>query len=150
FTLKALSRFKKVIFSIEIEPDLSKVAVDIGQIQQVLMNLLYNSAEAIEKRILDMNENENSTYKGKIKIEVKSSGKVNQIVISVKDNGIGMSDEIKAKIFQPHFTTKETGHGLGLANCKTIIRNHKGEITVTSSPGEGTEFKIFLPTAESE
>ena len=97
-----------------------------------------------------MNENENSTYKGKIKIEVKSSGKVNQIVISVKDNGIGMSDEIKAKIFQPHFTTKETGHGLGLANCKTIIRNHKGEITVTSSPGEGTEFKIFLPTAESE
>ncbi len=150
FTLKALTRFKKVMFSIEIEPNLPKVAVDIGQIQQVLMNLLYNSAEAIEKLEAGKKETGKSSYKGKIKIEVKSSSKMNQIVISVKDNGIGMSDEIKAKIFQPHFTTKDAGHGLGLANCKTIIRNHKGEITLTSKPGEGTEFIISLPTVENE
>lgn len=150
FTLKALTRFKKIMFSIEIEPNLPKVAVDIGQIQQVLMNLLYNSAEAIEKLVANQKETGNSAYKGKIKIEVKSSSKMNQVVISVKDNGIGMSDEIKAKIFQPHFTTKDVGHGLGLANCKTIIRNHKGEITLTSRPGEGTEFIISLPTAENE
>jgi signal transduction histidine kinase len=126
------------------------VVVDVGQIQQVLMNLLYNSAEAIEKRAAGKKETGNSSYKGKIKIGVKSSSKMNQVVISVRDNGIGMSDEIKAKIFQPHFTTKDTGHGLGLANCKTIIRNHKGEITLTSRPDEGTEFIITLPTAENE
>lgn len=149
FTLKALARFKKIMFSIEIEPRLPKVAVDIGQIQQVLMNFLYNSADAIEKFAADKKEAGDDTYKGKIKIEVKSGAGINLIVISIKDNGIGMSDEIKAKIFQPHFTTKDTGHGLGLANCKTIIRNHKGEISVTSKPNEGTEFKISLPAVES-
>lgn len=150
FSLKALARFKKIMFSIEIEPRLSKVAVDIGQIQQVLMNLLYNSADAIEKLAVEKKEAGDSTYKGKIKIAVKSGAGINLIVISIKDNGAGMSDEVKAKIFQPHFTTKETGHGLGLANCKTIIKNHKGEITLTSKQNVGTEFKVTLPTVENE
>jgi len=59
-----------------------------------------------------------------------------------------MTDEVKAKVFQPHFTTKDTGHGLGLANCKTIIKNHKGEIKLSSDENKGTEFKIILPTVE--
>lgn len=150
FTLKALARFKKIMFSIEIEPRLSKVAVDIGQIQQVLMNLLYNSADAIEKLAAEKKESGDDTYKGKIKIVVKSGAGINLIVISIKDNGAGMSDEVKAKIFQPHFTTKETGHGLGLTNCKSIIKNHKGEITLSSKQNVGTEFKITLPTVDNE
>ncbi|MCP4704414.1 MAG: GAF domain-containing protein [candidate division Zixibacteria bacterium] len=148
FSLKALTRFKKIMFTIKIEPRLPKVFVDIGQIQQVLMNLLYNSADAIEKLAADKKEAGDLSYKGKIKLEVKSGGGINQVIISIKDNGVGMSDEVKAKIFQPHFTTKDSGHGLGLANCKTIINNHKGVIKLTSKMNQGTEFKITLPTVE--
>ncbi len=150
FSLKALNRFKKIMFSIEIEPRLPKVMVDIGQIQQVLMNLLYNAADAIENLAANKKEAGDISYKGKIKIEVKSGAGINLVAILIKDNGIGMSDEVKAKIFQPHFTTKESGHGLGLANCKSIIKNHKGEIKLTSTPNVGTEFKIILPTVENE
>ncbi|MCP4706843.1 MAG: GAF domain-containing protein [candidate division Zixibacteria bacterium] len=148
FSLKALTRFKKIMFTIKIEPRLPKVFVDIGQIQQVLMNLLYNSADAIEKMASNKKEAGDLSYKGKIKLEVKSGGGINQVIISIKDNGIGMSDEVKAKIFQPHFTTKDSGHGLGLANCKTIINNHKGGIKLTSEQNVGSEFKITLPSVE--
>ncbi len=149
FTLKAQSRFKKIMFSIDIEPNLPKVAIDVGQVQQVLMNLLYNAADAIESLRIEQKNAGDKSYKGKIGIETKYSSEKNQVFISISDNGSGMTDEIRARIFQPHFTTKESGHGFGLANCKNIIRNHKGEIALTSTPGKGTVFQISLPVAEN-
>jgi signal transduction histidine kinase len=70
--------------------------------------------------------------------------------MTISDNGCGMAEETMQKIFQSHFTTKETGHGLGLANCRKIIKNHNGDITVTSRVNEGTNFTITIPKEQAE
>jgi len=71
----------------------------------------------------------------------------NEIEISVKDNGVGISDKVKDKIFQPFFTTKPTGQGtgLGLSLSYDVIKAHGGELLVDSNEGQGTEFIIKLP-----
>jgi CheY-like chemotaxis protein len=72
------------------------------------------------------------------------------VVIEVSDNGSGMSEEIQAQIFAPFFTTKEIGKGtgLGLSTCNAIVKNHGGQITVTSELGVGTTFRVILPAEE--
>jgi signal transduction histidine kinase len=69
----------------------------------------------------------------------------NDVHIFVRDTGTGISVKNISKIFEPYFTTKETGTGLGLTLVFKIIREHRGEIMVSSEPGEGTEFEIVLP-----
>jgi two-component system, sensor histidine kinase FlrB len=78
-------------------------------------------------------------------IEFSSSVKKQFVEIIIADNGYGMSDEQKSKIFEPFYTSKATGTGLGLAICRTIIYQHGGEIDVTSQMGKGTRFEIKLP-----
>lgn len=70
------------------------------------------------------------------------------IEVKIKDNGTGIPDHVKEKIFQPFFTTKPTGEGtgLGLSLSYDIVKSHGGELQVESKHGEGTEFKIYLPT----
>lgn len=68
-----------------------------------------------------------------------------QAFIKVKDNGNGIPDEISAKIFQPNFTTKSSGMGLGLAMTRNIITGAGGDIDFKTTQGEGTEFRIILP-----
>jgi C4-dicarboxylate-specific signal transduction histidine kinase len=65
--------------------------------------------------------------------------------LSFEDKGKGLSEEIINRIFDPHFTTKTYGHGLGLAICQSIVTKHKGHIQVSSENGKGTKFEIFLP-----
>jgi len=72
------------------------------------------------------------------------------IKVSVKDQGIGISEEHLSKIFDPYFTTKENGSGLGLASCYSIVKNHRGYITVESEVGAGTMFHIYLPASDKE
>ncbi len=150
FSLKTQNRFKKIHFSVEMDPDLPKAAVDVGQIQQVIMNLLNNAADAIEERAGKESTDGKYSYRGRIEIKTTANPEKSQVFINLIDNGIGIPDEAKVKIFQPHFTTKETGHGLGLANCLKIIKNHKGEINVSSRPGEGTSFMITLPAGKTD
>src|SRR4029077_369949 len=70
------------------------------------------------------------------------------VVIEVADDGTGMVPEVQARIFEPFFTTKSTGHGLGLAAVKNIVRSLNGVIHVSSTPGSGTTFRIYLPSAQ--
>ena len=109
-----------------------KVICYANQVNQVLVNIIGNAAQAIEK-------------KGDIWISTRYEG--SWAIISVKDNGIGMTEEQKAKIFDPFFTTKEVGKGtgLGLSISYGIIQNHGGEIEVETKKGKGTEFLIKLP-----
>ena len=103
------------------------------------MNILTNSIHAI----LDHPDGEKIPS-----IHVKTSMLNDQkVVISFKDNGIGMTPEVKAKIFEPFFTTKDVGKGtgLGLSIVFKIIEAHNGTIDVISEVGEGTEFRITLP-----
>lgn len=115
-------------------PDIDSLPVKLNQ---VFMNLLANSIDAIPN-------------KGVIKIKTKK--KDNSVIISIKDNGMGMSEDVKAKIFEPFYTTKEVGkgQGLGLSITFGIISDHNGQIEVKSQPGEGSEFIITLPIKNSK
>lgn len=104
-----------------------------GQLNQVLMNLITNAADAIE---------------GEGRIVIKTRAQDDGVTISVKDSGVGIPDEVKSEIFVPFFTTKDVGKGtgLGLSISYGIIEKHGGHIDVDSVEGEGTTFTITLPT----
>lgn len=117
--------------------NLPKVECQPGKINQVFMNLVSNAIQAIKTKT-DQNEEEFLTIK---------SWYINQQVkISIKDTGIGMTEETKHRIFEPFFTTKDIGEGtgLGLSIVFSIVEKHKGHIDVISNIGEGTEFIITL------
>lgn len=114
-----------------------------GKLNQVFMNILTNSIDAVNEPLPD---NRQRT------IWVKTRQAENdKVTISIKDNGPGMSPEVKSKIFDPFFTTKDVGKGtgLGLSIVFKIIEAHKGNITVTTKEGEGTEFLITLPVSNN-
>jgi hypothetical protein len=108
-----------------------------GKLNQVFMNILSNGIQAIK-------EKEEQAEKETIIINTKDVG--NQLQISIKDSGIGMTDEVRQKIFDPFFTTKDVGEGtgLGLSIVYKIIQKHGGKIEVVSSKGKGAEFIITL------
>ncbi len=103
-----------------------------GKLNQVFMNLLNNAAQAIE---------------GEGKIFVSTSSADEKVVVSIRDTGSGMSPEVRNRIFEPFYTTKEVGQGtgLGLSIVYGIIEDHHGNIVVNSTLGEGTEFVVTLP-----
>ena len=114
-----------------------KVKVDVGQIQQVLLNIIINAAQAL-------------AGKGNLTIEIKCLKNSKFVNCNITDDGPGIPDSIKEKIFDPFFTTKSHGKGtgLGLAIAYGIIQKHDGEISVNSSKNTGTTFSIKLPIAE--
>jgi signal transduction histidine kinase len=113
----------------------AQLYLDIKQIKQVLVNIIKNALEAIE-------ENQ-SLEKGCIQISSECSNSAAVIVIN--DNGIGMKKETLEKLFDPFFSTKEYGTGIGMTVCKKIIEEHMGQIKVSSTPYLGTTFRIELP-----
>jgi PAS domain S-box-containing protein len=120
---------------LRLDHDLPAVEADRAQIQQLILNLTTNAAEAI------------GDQPGAITI--KTCGRdidgERQVVLEVKDTGCGMDAETQARAFDPFFTTKFTGRGLGLAAVRGIIRTHGGTISVESAPGKGSTFTIVLP-----
>ncbi len=122
------------------DPDLPWIYADPGQLQQVFLNLIIN-AEYIMKTTHD---------KGKLTISSYQTDK--HIILNFKDDGLGMTDEVKAKIFQPFFSTKAPGEGtgLGLGLSRSIILEHQGTIEVNSMLGIGTTFTITLPITQLE
>lgn len=132
---KVLGILKPQLKDIRVETDLEPlplIPADSGQMQQVLMNLLTNSIQAI-------------TENGEIMVNTKAEK--NHVEISISDNGCGIPEENLDRIFDPFFTTKDQGKGtgLGLSISYGIIKRHNGSIQVKSKAGEGTTFKINLP-----
>jgi signal transduction histidine kinase len=118
--------------------DLPLISCYPAQLNQVFMNLITNALDAMEMaRLADK----------RITIATQFIPNQGQVIIHVKDNGPGIPPDIQAKIFDPFFTTKPIGKGtgLGLDICSQIIQKHRGEITMDSSVGQGTEFRISLP-----
>ncbi len=131
---------KSVDIQLNLADGLPTILADPSQIEQVVMNLVINVAEAI------------GPGSGAIRIAASTSEwrapdgtSRTEVVMEVADSGSGMSDATKARIFDPFFTTKFTGRGLGLAAVSGIIRSHEGRMTVESSPGRGTTFRVFFP-----
>ncbi len=144
FSLRIQPRFKRVHFTIDLSHDIPNLDIDVGLIQQVLMNLLNNAADAIEERAIK-EEKAGNDYKREIGISSRYDGGSERVTVEINDNGIGMCEETLSKVFAMHFTTKRGGHGLGLSNCKKIIEQHRGQLTACSTPGEGSAFTIILP-----
>lgn len=133
---------------------LPPILADQGQMQQVVMNLLLNSVQAIGDRPGQVVIN---TRSYNLTDEVEPSiwqygGHVPEpghyVLLETKDSGEGMPPETLNRIFEPFFTTKATGHGLGLATVLGIVRAHQGSIQVESQPGTGTSFRLFFPAIE--
>jgi signal transduction histidine kinase/CheY-like chemotaxis protein len=134
--IKPQNIFKNISLITELKPDLPHLMVDASQIQQVLYNLLNNAADAMGKR---------KGEGGTITIGTEYHPEKKQVEIQVKDTGKGMSKEEMEKLFTRGFTTKESGHGIGLSICHKIIDQHGGTIHVESELNQGTTFIIRLP-----
>lgn len=128
---------KNVSVSIKEEPDLPILKADPNLVQEMLMNLILNSLDAVGKN-------------GIVDICIKSSAHGNLEII-VYDNGVGIPESEQKKIFDPFYSTKDTGEGTGLGLSVTlgIVEAHNGNIRVESKPGAGTTFTITLPAAEA-
>jgi len=116
----------------DINNDLPMVMVDGDQIKQVFLNIILNALQAMGE-------------KGG-RLEIRAADKDKFVEVEFTDTGGGIPDSVKKKIFDPLFTTKAKGVGLGLSVCKTIIEHHEGDIKVKSQVGEGSTFTISLPT----
>lgn len=127
-----------------IPEDLWPVNADEGQINQVISNLVINAMQAMPGGGLIIASCENIAIGPKDAIPLK---KGQYVKITLRDQGTGISEEHLAKIFDPYFTTKERGKGLGLATSYSIIKRHDGYITVESQLGVGTAFHIYLPAS---
>ena len=121
---------KDITLTVKLAQEMPEINVDEHQVYQTLVNIFNNAIQAISQ-------------KGEITIKTKHEQ--DGITITFMDTGVGISDEEKGKVFEPFFTKKQSGTGLGLAVVKKIIDNHKGTITITDREGGGTVFSLWLP-----
>lgn len=130
-----------------IPEEIKPVEADEGQIRQVIHNLVINSLHAMPQGGVITIRCENMTVGPKAPLPLKEGDYVR---VSVEDSGIGIPEEHLSRIFDPYFTTKQTGSGLGLSTSYSIIKRHNGLITVNSRLGTGTIFHIYLPASDKE
>ncbi len=138
-------RGTKVSMDCRIPEDLWQADIDEGQIRQVINNLVINADQAMPRGGRINVTSENVVLK---RGEVADLPQGSYIRIAVQDSGTGMSPEIMDKAFDPYFTTKPEGSGLGLATSYAIIRKHGGHITVDSVMGQGTTVTLYLPAVK--
>ncbi|OGX53043.1 MAG: hypothetical protein A2460_06540 [Omnitrophica WOR_2 bacterium RIFOXYC2_FULL_43_9] len=119
----------------------SEILADATQLSQVFLNILLNASQAIDS-------SQTITEKGTINLSTREDQ--NNLFVIIKDNGCGIPKEVLPKIFDPFFSTKKKGSGLGLSVSYNIIKQHHGDINVDSSPGQGTTFTIQLPKRSKE
>jgi two-component system cell cycle sensor histidine kinase/response regulator CckA len=150
--LLQLSISKKATLQLQLASTLPPVLADATQLQQILMNLVTNASDAIGAR-----DGMIRICSGIVQVERKSLRGFSPatdipdgeyVFLEVSDDGCGMPPEVRDKIFDPFFSTKFTGRGLGLAAVLGIVRSHRGAITVQSEVGRGSTFRLLLPPSE--
>lgn len=144
---------RNIILTVDAGDGLPQIMADPGQIQQVVMNLIANAAEAVGtkpgmvKLTTGVMECDDDFILKSRLVEKPPPGRF--CYIQVSDNGCGMGEETLQRLFDPFFTTKCTGRGLGLAATQGIVRSHRGIILLESEQGKGTTFRILFPVAEN-
>jgi signal transduction histidine kinase/CheY-like chemotaxis protein len=146
---------RTVQLRLNLEPHLPSIEADSTQMQQVIMNLVINAAEAIPEEhpgtvlVATGFQDVDAAY---IRTTLPDTEIAfgPYVTLEVQDTGVGISPDLIRQIFDPFFTTKFTGRGLGLAAVKGIVRGHKGAIKVYSTPGQGTTFKLLFPASGHE
>jgi signal transduction histidine kinase/ActR/RegA family two-component response regulator len=138
----------RIDYSLETDEALHLVEVDEGQISQVIQNIIINADQAMPTCGTVLVTARNVQAPGEGLPDHLPAGRY--IRISIKDNGIGIPKHYLPRIFDPYFTTKDKGSGLGLAASYSIVRNHGGMIDVKSETGKGSTFSIYLPALDTE
>lgn len=136
------ARGSKVACKFEIAPGLWPVEADDGQLSQVIQNLVLNGLQAMPDGGELVIEAVNCQLDSHSSLPLPGG---NYVQITVRDKGTGITPHDLPHIFDPYFTTKAGGSGLGLSICYSIIKKHEGHLTVESEPGRGTSFQIYLP-----
>jgi signal transduction histidine kinase len=128
-------RLRHIRIEKDLAPDLPDGCVDANQLEQVFVNLLLNAAQAIDEN-------------GTITIRSRANSARRELTVDIIDTGCGIPAENLGKIFEPFFSTKKNGSGLGLAVSFGIVKNHQGRLEVSSRPGQGSQFTVALPSAQ--
>ncbi len=131
----------------KVAPDLWTIEADEGQLGQVINNLVMNADLSMPEGGTVTVSGENVALTADNPLLLKPG---EYIKISVADQGAGIPEDNLKKIFDPYFTTKDRGIGLGLATCYSIMKQHDGDITVESTPGEGATFSLYLPASSAQ
>jgi PAS domain S-box-containing protein len=150
-TVKMIGRLigTQVILDLRLHKPLGNVVADVGQLEQILMNLLVNARDAMPSGgTITIETAETGAPEG----HEQEFGKGPFIMLTVTDTGMGMSPEVKERIFEPFFTTKDQGKGtgLGLSTVYGIVKQHNGHVVVRSEPGEGTTFELYFPLVDRD
>jgi len=145
---------KNVVLRIDLNQQVQAIDADVTQMQQVIMNLVINGAEAIAENSGALSI---ATGVTRLNKDYLASTFVDENLkeglytyLEVSDTGCGMSEETRQRIFEPFFTTKFTGRGLGMAAILGIVRGHNGAIKTYSELGKGTTFKVFFPVSKQQ
>jgi signal transduction histidine kinase/CheY-like chemotaxis protein len=140
---------KKSVLDLRLGAPHARIKGDVTQIRQVLMNLLTNASEALEERpgtiTITTSVVQTSSEEARDVRDFAGLAPGSYVLCEVSDTGVGMDEEARSKIFDPFFSTKFTGRGLGLAAVLGIMRGHRGTIRVDSTPGCGSSFHVMLP-----
>jgi PAS domain S-box-containing protein len=155
--LLQVSISKKAVLRFNLERQLPAIVTDNTQIRQVLMNLVINASDAIGDRsgVISISTGvvrADRHYLDSLDTSIRASALAtgDYVFLEVSDTGCGMNAEVQARIFEPFFTSKFTGRGLGLAAVSGIVQGHKGALKVYSELGKGSTFKLLLPAATAE
>lgn len=129
----SVPRPEGVTLSLALADELPRVAVDATQFRQIVVNLVQNAIQAVGSR-------------GAVEVVLRRAG--DELVLAVEDSGPGLSSEVLSRLFEPLFTTRSNGTGLGLALCRRIIEKHGGSISAGNRPTGGASFQVVLPLGE--
>ena len=152
--LLEVSISKKSVLRYEFGEKLPSVDADVAQIRQVVMNLIINASEAIGERSGVIALRVGAAHCGAKELASYVLGESLEagtyLFVEVEDTGAGMTPDVQARIFEPFYSTKFAGRGLGLAAVLGIVRGHRGALRIDSAPGRGTTFRILLPASSRE
>lgn len=150
--LLATSVSKEVVLKYDLAEGLPVVQADSTQVRQLVMNLVTNASDAIDEKngVVMVSTGVVEADRAYL-VETHLGGDLPEgryVYVEVADTGCGMDEETRARVFDPFYTTKSVGRGLGLAAVLGVVRGHRGAIKIDSEPGRGSIFRVLLPPSE--